>query len=174
MKVAPIWVNPGLLSADTRDAIRVMACPCDGQRCLNTIIVREFAKLQGREVRRVTTLDGWCNFSEKIDGVWHMFRMELKLWYAKLIDLYDKTGKQFLWPKTAPFKSVEWKGPCKERADTVEIRVERNLRYRAMVKSGEWVKREKKPRNLQAPKVEKRGEMERGLAKEKVQEQAAA
>ena len=111
-------------------------------RCLNTNLVKELAKFLGRQVRKVNTLDGYLNWSECVDGEWHMFCQMLTLAYAKKIDAFDD-GKYFKIPKACPMGPVEYKGPCAERKDPIEVIRERKVRYAERVKTKKIIPRSK-------------------------------
>lgn len=138
-----IWIDPDSLTAKETTKVRILCEKGIGTRCLNTIFQKTVAKKLNRRVRKMNTLNGFANWSEFINGVWHMFQTPLTLEYAKKIDNYDATGKQFKLPKRPPFGEIFYKGICPERKDAPEVISERKKRYNERVAAGLIVPRSK-------------------------------
>ncbi len=153
--VAPLWIDPQVLTRKQVDRVYTGCEPKLPTRCLNTTFEKQAAKLTGRVVRKVNTLKGFTNWSEQVNGDWHMFTAPLKLAYAKKIDTYDRTGKLFTLPRAAPVGPVVWKGKCVERRDPIPVIRERKARYKVRVENGD-VKPRSKFREPQAPAVARR------------------
>lgn len=107
--------------------------------CINSNLIRGFAKLQGRKIRSPGTYRGEFHWSEQVDEQWCMFVAPLMLKYAKMIDAYDHDGKHFNPPVKPPFGPVRFVGFCSERRDTVVQREERRERVNARVEEGKLV-----------------------------------
>lgn len=151
-KVKALWASRKLLAPEVERDIYLYCEPKIGTRCINTRAAKAMAEATGRSVRKVNTLDGYMNWSECLDGQWHMFRAPLTLKYAQAIDRYDNTGRKFRLPVAAPFGAVEYKGPSVERRDPIPVIRERKKRHNARVASGAHKPRSKF-RRAQAPAV---------------------
>lgn len=107
--------------------------------CINSNLIRGFAKLQGRKIRSPGTYRGEFHWSECVNGEWCMFVAPLTGKYAKTIDAFDHDGKHFNPPMKSPFGPVRFVGFCVERRDTADQRKERRDRITARVEDGKLV-----------------------------------
>src|SRR4051812_6069573 len=111
----------------------------DKGRCINTNLVREFARLQGRQIRSPGTYKGAFHWSELIEDQWCMFVAPLTLKYAQVLDDFDHTKKHFRMPAKCPMGPVRFVGFSAERRDTAAQREERRARLIARVEDGRLV-----------------------------------
>jgi len=107
--------------------------------CINTNLVRAYAKHQGRKIRAPMTYKGDFHWSECVDGQWCMFVAPLTLKYVKKIDGYDHDAKHFDAPAKCPMGPVRFVGFCTERSDDPQVVRERRARVNARVAEGKLV-----------------------------------
>jgi hypothetical protein len=151
--VPPLWCDPDRLSRGSVLKVYETCQLAVSTRCINTNAIKAMAAAEGRAVRKVNTLKGYTNWSECVNGDWHMFRMPLRRTYAALIDAYDASKKHFRLPKRPPFGPVEYKGPCVARNDPLEVIRARKEKYNTRVADGE-VEPRSKFRKPQLPYIE--------------------
>jgi len=151
IKVKALHCRPSLIPVEDRLDIYMHCEPKVATRCVNTRYMKKVAQTTDRAVRKVNTLNGWANWSECVDGVWHMFRAPLTPDYCAKINTYDRTGKKFQLPLTVAkaFGKVEHKGECVERRDPAGVTAERKQRLNTRIATGKLVPRSK----FRAPQV---------------------
>lgn len=160
--VKPLWCQQSQIPLEDRLDIYMNCEPRVATRCIDTRYIKAVAKVLGRSIRKANTLKGYANWSECVNGTWHMFRVPLTLSYAAKIDKFDAGGPRFKFPLTAAeaFGKVEWKGECVERLEETTVppdelakkKADRKKKFSERVKSGEHKKRSKF-RDPQAPAV---------------------
>jgi hypothetical protein len=130
-----------LKDADLLSHAYITCQRADKGKCINTNLVRAFAKLQGRKIRAPATYKGafhWSEFIADIDK-WCMFIAPLSLPYARTIDSFDHDGKHFRAPVNCPMGPVRFVGFSTERRDTVDQRKIRRDRLEVRVEDGKLV-----------------------------------
>lgn len=107
--------------------------------CINSNLIRGFAKLQNRKIRSPGTYKGAFHWSELVGDQWCMFVAPLTLKYAQTIDAYDHEAKHFYPPVACPMGPVRFVGFCIKRVDTGAQRRTRRDRLEARVENGQLV-----------------------------------
>lgn len=111
----------------------------DKGHCINTNLIRGFAKLQGRKIRAPGTYKGEFHWSEYISGKWGRFIAPLSVPYAQTIDAYDHEGKHFSAPAKCPMGPVRFIGWSTGVKYTSAQIKERRDRHQARVQDGKLV-----------------------------------
>lgn len=108
--------------------------------CINSNLVRAFAKKQGRIIRYPHTFKGDFHWSERIDEEWCQFIAPLSEPYARTIDGFDFEAAHFRAPSKCPMGPVRFVGFCKPTRPTTKTeRKTFRSRFNARVEDGKLV-----------------------------------
>jgi hypothetical protein len=116
LKIVPPWVDPEWMYENHAKLINRAWGTCKRGRpgsCINSNMIRAFARALGRAIRAPQTYRGEFHWSECVNGVWHQFKVPLLRNYALKIDGFDASGNHFELPKKPPFGKTVHLGECK-------------------------------------------------------------